>query len=239
MTLAPPKDAVYYEQLYQTHDDPWAYAQAAEQAKYRLSLETARRWQSHPNRVLEVACSLGYLTEQLAGYAPDVYGFDVSETAVREARARCQRRRSATQFHLTVGAAAEPAYPNGFFEVVFMQDVLLEITDDPDLRRLILRRSLQLLAPGGVLVLTDYQHPDHQAAYVALAEELGGRVVEKLYFHDRFWFRLRGSLKAIRRSTLAKRLLESSRVYRALARWAARRGPQGSKHFGLVVQRKL
>lgn len=239
MTLAPPKDAVYYERLYQTHDDPWAYAQAAEQAKYRLSLDAARRWQPRPDRVLEVACSLGYLTEQLAGYAPDVYGFDLSETAVRQARARCERLATPTRFHLAVGDATRPGYPDGFFNVVFLQDVLLEITADADLRGSVLRATLQLLAPGGVLVLTDYQHPDDQDNYVRFAEQCGGRVVEKLYFHDRFWFRLRSALKAIRRSSLAQRLLESERVYRVLARWAARRGPWGSKHFGLVVQRNF
>ncbi|MBC7893686.1 MAG: class I SAM-dependent methyltransferase [Sphingobacteriaceae bacterium] len=229
------KDAVYYERLYQTHADPWSYAEAAEQAKYRITLEAARRWQPHPERVLEVACSLGYLTHQLAGYAPNVYAFDVSETAVAQTRERCRSLDTPTQFDIRVGDAIEPDYPQGFFDVIFLEDVLLEITEEATVRARILRNTLRLLRPGGVVILTDYQQPSHQAVYVAEAQSQG-RIVEKLYFHDRYWFRLRGFLKALRRTALAKALLRSETVYRALARLGAGKGPEGSKHFGLIIQ---
>lgn len=234
MTLAPPKDAVYYEQLYQTHEDPWAYAQAAEQAKYRLSLEAARRWHPHPARVLEVACSLGYLTEQLADYAPEVYGFDLSETAVRATQERCQKHPRAAHIHVRVGDATRPGYPEGDFDVVFLQDVLLEIPET--LRQAVLDQSLRLLTSGGVLIVNDYQQPSHQETYCRLVEASGGRIVEKIYFHDRGWFRLKSALKAVRKTAPARALLRSERVFRWLSGLSARRGPEGSKHFGLVVQ---
>ncbi len=237
-TQTPPKDAVYYERLYQNHHDPWDYLHAAEQAKYRLSLDAARRWQPRPGRVLETACSLGYLTDQLADYAPDVYAYDVSETAVAHARQRCQRLGdSATRFHFRVGDAGHPAYPDAFFNVIFLQDVLLEVTSDVALRRRMLDEALRMLAPGGVLVMTDYQQPADQDDYVRLVEEQAGRVVEKLFFHDRYWFRLRGALKALWSWKAAQTVLRSEVVYRTLARLGAWRGPEGSKHFGLVVQR--
>ncbi len=230
------KDAVYYERLYQTHADPWSYAEAAEQAKYRLTLAAARRWQPHPDRVLEVACSLGYLTHQLADYAPEVYAFDVSATAVAQTRERCQHLDTTTRFDIRVGDAIEPDYPEAFFDVIFLEDVLREITEEAAVRARILRNTLRLLRPGGVVILTDYQQPGHQAGYVAEAEAQGARILEKLYFHDRYWFRLRGFLKVLRRTALAKALLRSETVYRALTRLGASRGPEGSKHFGLIIQ---
>ena len=235
MTLAPPKDAVYYEQLYQTHDDPWAYGQAAEQAKYRLSLQTARRWQPHPARVLEVACSLGYLTEQLADYADEVYAFDLSETAVRATHDRCRKHPRAAHVHVRQGDATQPGYPEAHFDVVFLQDVLLEIPET--LRPAVLEQSLRLLKPGGILVVNDYQQPSQQEAYCQLVQSGGGRIVERIYFHDRGWFRLKSALKAVRQTAPARALLQSERVFRWLSGLSARRGPEGSKHFGLVVQR--
>lgn len=230
------KDAVYYERLYQTNADPWSYAQAAEQAKYRITLEAARRWQPRPQRVLEVACSLGYLTRQLAGYAPEVYAFDVSATAVAQTRERCRSLDTTTQFDIRVGDAYEPDYPDAFFDVIFLEDVLLEIAQDAASRRRILSVMLRLLRPGGVIILTDYQPPSHQAEYIKMIESQDWPIVEKLYFHDRYWFRLRGFLKALRRTALAKALLRSETVYRALTRLGASRGPAGSKHFGLIIQ---
>jgi len=236
MTDVPHKDAVYYERLYQTHADPWSYAEAAEQAKYRITLAAARRWQPCPQRVLEVACSLGYLTHQLAGYAPDVYAFDVSETAVAQTRERCRSLATTTHFDIRIGDAIEPDYPEAYFDVIFLEDVLREITEEATVRARILRNTLRLLRPGGILILTDYQQPGHQAGYVEEAEAQGARIVEKLYFHDRYWFRLRGFLKALRRTALAKALLRSDTVYRALTRLGASKGPEGSKHFGLILR---
>lgn len=212
MTPAPMKDAVYYERLYQNHADPWDYLQAAEQAKYRLSLGVARRWHPHPRRVLEVACSLGYLTALLADYADEVHGFDLSETAIRAARAHCANHPRAAHIHLRVGDATDPGYPPGFFDVVFLQDVLLEIPEA--LRTSVLAQSLRLLAPGGVMIVNDYQQPSQQEPYCRLVESGGGRIAERIYFHDRGWFRLKSALKAVRNTAPARALLRSEHVFR-------------------------
>ncbi|MCY7351547.1 MAG: class I SAM-dependent methyltransferase [Cytophagaceae bacterium] len=237
-TTTSEKNAAYYEQLYQSHADPWDYVQAAEQAKYRLSLEAARRWQPAPQRILEVACSLGYLTEQLAGYAPEVYAFDVSETAVRQTRQRCARLNTPTRFDIRPGDALEPDYPAGHFDVIFAGDVVHGAFDGSELSIRAVRALLPLLASGGVLVLTDYIQPADQAGYERLVVNQGAQVLEKLYFHDRYWFRLKNALKFMEKTRVAQWFLRSRAVYQFLKKPATWRGPQGSKHFGLVVQRK-
>ncbi len=236
MHAAPVKDAGYYEQLYQQHPDPWNYELAAEQAKYQISLDAARRWQPTPRRVLETACSLGYQTQRLADYAPAVYAYDLSETAVEATRSRCNPLQTATEFDIRVGDATEPGYPPAYFDVVFLQDVLLELPG-LTLRKRVLRKALDLLDEDGILVMTDYQRVEHQETYCRLVENAGGQILEKIYFHDRGWFRLKSTLKAIRNTTLARALLQNQRVYRLMNWLSTRRGPAGSKHFGLVVQR--
>ena len=47
-----------FERIYQQKQDPWDYYSAAEQAKYRRMVETAKRLQPSPLRVLDAGCSL-------------------------------------------------------------------------------------------------------------------------------------------------------------------------------------
>lgn len=237
MTLAVAKDAAYFETLYQTHADPWDYRGAAEQSKYRLTLEAAGRWQPNPGRVLDVGCSLGYMTELLAGYAPEVRAFDISETAVRLTQTRCAALRTATRFDVCLGDALSPAYADGQFDVVFAGDVLQGVFESSERAGKAVRALLPLLARGGVLIVTDFLNPSQQNAYRNMVEAADAHVLEMLYFNDRYWFRLKGAMKGLRRTRWGRRLLCSRRVFQFLARRAARLGPQGSKHFGLVVQR--
>lgn len=236
MTPAPPLDALHFERLYRTHADPWDYRQAAEQAKYRLTLETARRWRPQPARVLEVGCSLGFLTAMLAGYAAEVRAIDISETAVRLTRERCADLRTLTRYDICVGDVLAPEFASGHFDVVFAGDVLQGAFESSPRAVQAVRALLPLLAPGGVLIVADYLHPTQQGDYRRLVESAGAQVLEPLYFHDRYWFRLKGAFKGLRTTTVGQRLLCSERVYRFLARRAAKRGPQGSRHFGLVVR---
>jgi len=232
------RDAFYFETLYQTHADPWDYQGAAEQSKYRLTLQVARRWKPNPAQVLDVGCSLGYMTEMLAGYAPEVRAFDVSETAVRLTQARCAALRTSTRFDVCLGDALSPAYADSQFDVVFAGDVLQGVFESSERAVQAVRALLPLLAPGGVLIVTDFLNPTQQNGYLRMVEAANARVLELLYFNDRYWFRLKGAMKGLRKTRWGQRLLRSQRVFRFLARRSARMGPQGSKHFGLVLQRR-
>lgn len=234
LSPAPPAPENQFEQLYQQQADPWDYKQAAEQAKYDHMLAAARRYHPHPGRVLEVACSLGHLTVRLAGYAPYVAAFDISPTAVEHTRRRCASLSTETRFDLSVRDALHTGYPPASFDVIFTGDVVHGAFDGGEQSSRLIRHILSLLAPGGVLVFTDYLSPSHQESYVRRIESQGGRVLERLYFHDRYCFRLRSLLKAVRGTRLARYLLESRRLYRVLAAWGKRQGPAGSKHFGVV-----
>ena len=95
---------------------------------------------------------------------------------------------------------------------------------------------LPLLNKNGVLIAADHLRPSQQDNYRRLVEGAGGQVVEQLYFNDRYWFRLKGALKGLRTTTFGQRLLRSQRVYEFLANRSSKWGPEGSKHFGLVVR---
>lgn len=222
------------EAIYRDHDDPWGYFSAGEQAKYRITLEAARRWKPRPRRVLEVACSLGHFTRLLADYADDVWAYDISPTAVDRARERC-RDVPSTRMHIDIGDAVAPAYPPDSFDVVFIGDVGLPTHQH--LEGAIIRQALPLLREDGVLVLVDNMQSSKQDDYAAYIERQGVEIVERLYFGDRYWARFRKAMKRLLPPNLARRATANQAVYAGLATLGRWRGPRGSKHFGVIGKR--
>lgn len=226
-----------FERLYQQKEDPWDYYSAAEQAKYSRMVETAKRLQPSPLRVLDAGCSLGYLTELLAGYAPEVVALDIAKSAVERTRDRCNRLNTTTRFEIEIGDAIRPHYAPASFDVVFLGDVVRNLPTEQD-QRLAIRNTLALLNDGGILILTDCMKCYRQKAYVSLVENEGGCVQEKIYYHDRYWIKFRSLVKQLGRPEQVRSLLGNAGLHRALTRLGSLRGPSGSKHFGLVVKNK-
>ena len=230
------QDQDYYEQIYQGKEDPWDYYSAAEQAKYCHMFETAKRLKPSPLRVLDAGCSLGHLTELLADYAPEVFAFDIAKSAVERTRDRCKKLSTSTRFSVEVGDAIRPHFASASFDVVFLGDVIRNLLTEQD-QQLAIRNTLALLNDSGILVLTDCMQCYHQKAYASMVENQGGLVLEKLYYHDRYWLKFRSLVKQLGRPERIRSLLGSTRVHRTLTRLGSFRGPSGSKHFGLVVRR--
>jgi SAM-dependent methyltransferase len=80
--------AEFFEAMYRRADDPWNFAGSAyETRRYDASMAAlaGRRY----GRAFEPGCSVGVLTQRLAGLADFVAACDLSDTAVRRARERC------------------------------------------------------------------------------------------------------------------------------------------------------
>ncbi|HEX3550012.1 MAG TPA: class I SAM-dependent methyltransferase [Candidatus Elarobacter sp.] len=78
----------YFRDLYRRTDDPWHFSTSPyERAKYRATLDALPR--ARYRSALELACSIGVFTAQLAQRAGAVLGVDVSPDALASARRRC------------------------------------------------------------------------------------------------------------------------------------------------------
>jgi protein-L-isoaspartate O-methyltransferase len=223
------------ESIYRAHDDPWGYFSAAEQIKYERTIAAVRRWKPRPQRVLEVACSLGYMTRMLASYADEVWAYDVSPTAVERARERCADVPSAT-LHIDVGDALAPAYPADFFDVIFVGDVGLGA--HRDIGGTMIRQAIPLLREEGLLVVVDNMKPRMQESYAAFVERQGIEVIDRIWFDDRYWARFRRAATRVLPAALARPLVRSRSMFGCLAALGRCRGPWGSKHFGVVARRR-
>jgi ubiquinone/menaquinone biosynthesis C-methylase UbiE len=108
-------------------------------------------------RVLELGCGTGEDTRRLAalvGAAGEAVGIDASETMITVARKRNDETGAGATFH--VGDATAVDYPDGTFDAVRCERLLIHVPEPP----VVLAEMVRLTRPGGrVLVIdVDYDH---------------------------------------------------------------------------------
>lgn len=144
--------AEYFEELYRADPDPWDLASSDyERGKYAVTLAAldGRRYA----RGLEVGCSIGTLSERLAGCCDELVAIDGSPRAVAAARARLGRLPNVS----VIEGAVPGRMPEGRFDLVVCSEVLY-YWDAPGLRSLwaLLRDAV---APGGSLLAVHWRGP--------------------------------------------------------------------------------
>ena len=159
----------YFEELYAGSDDPWRLATSAYEA--RKYAATVAAVPGRPGRVFEPGCSVGVLTDLLAGRCEELVAQDLSAAAVRTARARVAHHR-----HVRLDVGAVPGdWPAGRFDLVVLSELLYYLSDDD--RRRTVDLALGALAPGGHVLAVHWRHPfveaptDGDAVHDALAAD--------------------------------------------------------------------
>ena len=142
----------YFEQLYTRDPDPWRFATSDyEREKYAATL--AALPPGRFARAFEVGCSIGVLTRELAPLCDGLLAAEISETALRQAEARCR-----DQPWVEFAAMAVPdEWPEGAFNLVLFSEVLYYLGIDGI--RTAAGRTLDSLAPGGTVVLVNWHGP--------------------------------------------------------------------------------
>lgn len=141
--------ADYFEQVYAANDDPWNFATSEyEYAKYTQTLAALPR-PKYAN-AFEIGCSIGVLTERLAGRCARLLSVDTSARALAQARTRCRHLPHVRFEQMDVGAE----YPCGVFDLTILSEVGYYFALE-DLRSL-RARIVEHLAPGGHLLLVHW-----------------------------------------------------------------------------------
>ncbi len=140
----------YFEDLYAADDDPWRFETSSyERNKYDRTVAAleGRRFA----RGLEVGCSIGVLTERLAGVCDELVAVDVSERAVATAQ-----RRLAGRDGVAVECRSLPEEaPDGPFDLIVCSEVLYYF--DAELLTVVLNELGARLAPGGSLLAVHWR----------------------------------------------------------------------------------
>lgn len=152
----------YFERLYTADPDPWRFASSPyEAAKYAATLAALPQERYHA--ALEIGCSIGVLTAQLAPRCEQLLALDVAEQALDAARERCT-----TQGQVTFCRAQVPhEFPSGRFDLILLSEVGYYLAWD-DLARL-QAGLLAALEPGGSLLLVHWTGPTN---YPLTADEV-------------------------------------------------------------------
>jgi 2-polyprenyl-3-methyl-5-hydroxy-6-metoxy-1,4-benzoquinol methylase len=139
----------HFERLYRANPDPWSFTTSAyERQKYEATLAAlgTRRFQM----ALEVGCSIGVLTAQLASRCDQVIGLDFAPSAVAAARARC-----APYPGVRIEQRQVPQqWPEGQFDLILFSEILYFLNES-DLM-VACAHTRRSILPGGLVLLVNY-----------------------------------------------------------------------------------
>lgn len=144
----------YFAERYAADPDPWCFETSDyERVKYAATLAALSKLRYVS--ALEVGCSIGVLTEQLARRCDALLALDVAEAALDRARSRC-----AGSDHVAFMQAQVPeAYPDGAFDLILLSEVVYYLAAD-DVARLV-GRVRETLVPGGDILLVHWTGETH------------------------------------------------------------------------------
>ncbi|MCE4226630.1 methyltransferase domain-containing protein [Methylobacterium sp. C25] len=139
----------YFSGMYADDPDPWRFATSGyEHEKYAATLASLPR--DRYASVLEVGCSIGVLTRQLANRCEKLTALDVVPSVLESARRMC-----ASLDHIRFQLATVPSeWPDDRFDLILLSEVVYYL-DRADLALLVARVEGSLL-PGGDVVLVHY-----------------------------------------------------------------------------------
>jgi hypothetical protein len=184
-----PWSPVAFEERYARSTDPWSFETSAyEQARYD-AIEAVLRPSPHRYRSgFEPACSIGVLTERLAGRCDTLLATDVAPSAAARARRRCGGRAGVT---VAVGSIEGGPYPAAPPDLIVLSEVGYYLARDQ--LAVVVGDLAAVAAPGAEVVACHWtgESPDHQLhgreVHEVLAEVLGSLAVEvQTASHDGF-----------------------------------------------------
>jgi len=107
-----------FEAKYKENPDPWNFADS-EYERSRYAATMASLGARHFQRALEPGCSIGVLTEQLAGVCGHVDAFDISKTAVASAQERCAGLKNVS----ITRASLANFFPSNSYDLIVLSEI--------------------------------------------------------------------------------------------------------------------
>lgn len=147
-----PTDHRAFDPLHRADADPWRTGSGYERSKRRATLAMLNGM-PRPQRALEVGCSVGALTADLAAVCDRVDALDASPAAVEYARRRCS---DLPGVDVRCGAAPDDI-PGETYDLVVLSEVGYFLS--PNMLRRTIGAVHRRLRRGGLLIACHWTHP--------------------------------------------------------------------------------
>jgi hypothetical protein len=148
--------AEFFEAKYLDHADPWNFAgDTYEQSRYQFLLRALQP--NRYSRAWEPGCSVGVLTQQLAGLCDRVDACDFAETAVLSARHRCAHLPGV---YIRCASLADDT-PIGDYDLIVLSEIGYYFTQDE--WQFQVERIVSCMQSGATLLAAHWlgHSPDH------------------------------------------------------------------------------
>ncbi|MBC9206254.1 methyltransferase domain-containing protein [Roseomonas aerophila] len=141
--------SAHFDAIYAEDPDPWRFRSSAyEQGKYAATLAALPR--DRYRRGFEAACSVGVLTQMLAGRCDNLLATDAAAAPLQTAQELCGH---APHVRFRQGRIPED-WPDGPHDLIVLSEVLYYL-DAADVQR-VARQAAACLEPGGHVVLVHW-----------------------------------------------------------------------------------
>lgn len=177
-----------FEALYERHPDPWNFDSSSYERRKREKTIAALEGR-HFGKALEIGCSTGVLTQQLAARCDRLCALDVAGNAIAIARERLSARDNVELRHAEVPGD----WPQGQFDLIVLSEVLYFLASEEIAA--VSRPARQSLSPGGWCLLVNWTGPSDLPVSGAQAVDIFARSanwecdlhhVDERYRIDRF-----------------------------------------------------
>lgn len=175
----------YFDELYASDPDPWKFATSAyEREKYALTLAALPR--ARYGYALEVGCSIGVLTQDLALRCQHLLALDAAEAPLLEAKRRCAELPGVRFEKMFVPGQ----WPGGAFDLILLSEMIYYLNAN-DVSHLASRVARSLRNKADVVLVhwtkeTDYPLSGDEACDLFIRGMDGTMAVERCDRHGDF-----------------------------------------------------
>jgi len=234
------KSEEFYEQKYKNESEPWEYSKkAVEVLRHEFIVKLALTLKKKYLRILDAGCSKGQLTSLFRGMSPEIYGIDVSETALAYAKKSFDEAKdksgSSCQYFFKKENITSLSFPENSFDLVLLCDGIFEWFMNNENRLQALKETHRVLMKGGFVILSDYGNQKYFDEYLALIKASGLEVSATYRCNDRLCYQFNSWLKAVEKGIIARKLIENKLIARLLMKVSSLFGAKGSKHIFVVA----
>ena len=228
------EQAAFFESLHRGNPEPFSYSvRGIERLRHAWVAREASKLA--PRRFVDVGCSRGQLTAQLAALGGELLAVDVSPTALMAARNHLRD----SSVSLLAGNAMSIPIADGRVDLVIASDGLYSWNLDAGERDQALGELRRIVVPGGHLLFTEHTRPRRFLDLVRQIEQNGLTIVWVRYFYDRPWYQVESWFKSVQGHRWVSAARRSLRIARLLQLVGTVIGRRASRHVCVLARRPL